>query len=133
MFRPLNISNHGGECCGIRHLHSFSGDGSLEEKIRHVKNGIEGVLNIYNIGATGIALSNCNCPICQRDREVGSRTAEENRRMWESAINVVLTTEQCLTWREAVEACGFKEVVSFTNSNSGNRCHVFYLITGEGN
>lgn len=106
----LMVDEHGGSCCGIQHIHNFYSLGEtlmLSDKIKEINNAINDVIDEYD----------------QEDR------LDEG--CWRAGCEIVLASYQLSDWREAVEAVGFKEVFSFINSNSDNRCHVFYFATNS--
>jgi hypothetical protein len=114
----LYAVEHGGQCCGIQHIHGFANFGFRGEsrsKLDFVKAGIEKALNRYTSEGC-----DCGCGLSSRDLSE-----------WSCAIECVLNEEQIDYWREAVEEAGFKQVFSFHNDNSGNDCFVFYLETNS--
>lgn len=114
----LEISSHGGECCGIRHLHCFPDSGDFEsdgesmtpENMRAVvQDGLDSILkSLPYAGATN-----------------AERVNNKDARI---AVECVLNTGQRDNqgWGEVLNEMGFSEVFSFQNTNSGNRCHVYY-------
>lgn len=116
----LDVSTHGGGCCGIIHLSDFNDyDGVLsdeEGKTAFIKEGVDDAIQQYSENFVS-----CNCGHCP--------SSKHNKDNWHCACEVVLNEHQMKSWRNAVETVGFRQSFSFLNSNSGNRCHVFYLET----
>lgn len=107
---------HGGECCGIWHIHGM-GIGptavenigrqriTKEERLRELIQSLDGEI-IYD-----------------DDDDINDTTTYNNDRVKE----VVLADYQLAGWQDKLIEMGFKLVASFLNSNSGNTCYVFYL------
>lgn len=113
----LLVNEHGGGCCGVKHISGFPFISSnaktiVKQKIALVKDAVDKAIDRY-----------------EHYEEGASKNSREN---WTCAINVVLIDSQLEQWQTAVEAVGFKHVLRFKNSNSGNYCNVFYLVTGKG-
>lgn len=110
----LSAAKHGGHCCGILHLHSFPLFGndtvSLTERTAWVQRRVTSAV------AAEYQCTDSECDCDQDDP-------------WKCGIEVVLNDSQQPQWKEALEIVGFKEVFSFHNSNSGNRCYVYFLET----
>jgi hypothetical protein len=103
----LDIEEHGGECCGMRHLHGFpDNEATPEERENWLKNAVFNCIESYG-------------------------DAEDVEHLWRSCIEVVLNEHQLSDWCAILEKQGFKQVFSFLNSNSGNECHVFMLETNR--
>ncbi len=128
----LFVDEHGGNCCGIQHLHTFptlanspplTKIATLEKRVEWIKAGIAAAIDHYDTA------DDCDC--YDEDGECQGECTSDRSDTWQCAIEVVLTPNQVEEWRESLEACGFKEVFSFHNSNSGNRCHVFFLETNS--
>jgi hypothetical protein len=103
----LVVCDHGGGCCGMRHLYEFEDPSdfpsrtTLAEKLQYIQNGVTRALD-----RQGQNLSN----------------GEFYRSM---AIEIVLAEYQWSFWDTAVRRAGFKRVLEFLNSNSGNRCRIY--------
>lgn len=115
--RGLHHNNHNGDCCGISHLYDFpSTDGTSygfimtkEAQLDFVRSAIKGAIAANR----------------EKYGDLCKVSAEEQHH----AIEVVLVDGQFECWAEVLAEIGFKEVWSFLNSNSNNRCHIFYLET----
>ncbi len=104
----MDIEPHGGFCCGITHLYNFPSTGVSEaSRADKIAKWVAAAKKVY--------------------KDDGAKVGPD----WHSAIEAVINEIQLDNWRKPLEANGFKEVFSFHNSNSGNRCYVFYLETGE--
>lgn len=101
------IEEHGGECCGIRHLHEF--EPRNEDSLKRLDKCIQSVKNEF-----------------QENLDY-----DEMRGPPQGAIEVVLTDGQMQLWWSALKTRGFRQVVRFKNSNSGNYCNVLYLTFGQ--
>lgn len=116
----LFIRDHGGNCCGVNHLDSFPPLTAAmfgvtdEQRRKWIKSAVDEAIEGYDLCDD----LDCGCSRC------GVGYDE-----WRTAIEVVLVKSQLTEWRKPLEDCGFKEVFSFHNTNSGNRCHVFFLET----
>jgi hypothetical protein len=127
---------HGGRCCGISHIHTFPRYPDDIINARPRKTAAE-------IKETWAVLPQTS--LFAND-ELPEQTAEARFKRLvylaqngdgvlsfgrpQGILEVVLTSKQAETWREVVEAEGFKEVTAARNSNSGNVIHVFHLRTG---
>lgn len=117
-FTGLYIEEHGGSCCGIRHLYYFPSifGVELEERVKWIRAACMQAVDNYDI-------DDCDCEDC----------VAEHRDNWQCAVELVLNNEQFGEWEPAVLAAGFKQVYEFKNSNSGNTCRVYFFTTGGGN
>lgn len=114
--KGLDLVPHGGGCCGITHLYNFPLFSSLgaatdDERIGWIRSAINQIIDDQDYVDAD-----------------GEQTEAKNFR---HAVEVVLAWDQLNEWRSALETVGFQEVFSFTNDNSGNRCHVFFIQTGR--
>jgi hypothetical protein len=109
----LSINGHGGECCGISHVHDFplssyfSSTLSAEEKANAIQHAVDKAV--------------------EETKDRYEHPKQDHRH----AIEVVLNEGQLHEWRKSLEESGFREVFEFHNDNSGNRCYVFFMQTGE--
>ena len=106
---------HGGECCGLSHVFDFNTYDSRPVEAKKAE--IERAIKHAMLGA---------------QRRWGwswySPTTRHNKG---HAFEVVLISAQLSSWREALEDTGFKEVFSFVNGGSGNRCYVFMYAINQ--
>jgi hypothetical protein len=97
------VRSHGGGCCGVFHISSFSQDFGGKRTDAMCQKEIQAALDRYLV--TG-----------------------NNNRLCEA----VLTDNQCNRnggqWPRVLRRMGFKLVARFRNSNSGNVCNVFHKI-----
>ena len=109
----LDVGNHGGYCCGMRHLFNFPlqtepNEFSQEEKTIWLAEAIERCISSF-------------------ENDDNSGELDD----WRCCIEVTLAEYQLTEWCRTLEEAGFKQVYSFLNSNSGNECHVFLLETNR--
>lgn len=108
---------HGGECCGIWHIHDMGMSPNnndvngrqritKEERLRELIESLDGEV-IY---------SDFDDEDDDNDRTYNNGRVKE----------VVLADYQLDGWQDKLIEMGFKLVASFLNSNSGNVCYVFY-------
>jgi hypothetical protein len=138
----LSSEDHGGGCCGINHLYGFylprtpkeNSSTYYKRKIEFINKGIERCLDVYDDnfcdGGDNCGCGGCDCGSCPPPPDDEDGCGQPTREKWRSAIECVLAEPQIPEWRKPLEECGFKEVFTFLNSNSRNRCYVFYLETG---
>lgn len=103
----LNISSHGGYCCGMRHIYRFSPvlpDGAvLTEEV--LRSALETAIN---------------------------RLMVPQKKGFNLLMEVVLNDTQLVEQKclaPILKEFGFKLVTRFLNSNSGSWCNVFHLET----
>lgn len=103
-----NVNEHGGGCCGIQHINEFPSSNVYTPKARRemIAEAVAEAISEYD----------------DDDRDLAD---------WRCALEVVLAEYQIPGWRKPLEDSGFREVFSFLNDNSGNRCYVFYLETNK--
>lgn len=99
---------HGGGCCGVSHIHLFTGRPSDMPRYGsprgHTKEGQ------FKAALTSIRAS----------RHSG-------------LIEAILLPEQVRNWETVLLEAGFKNVKQFYNSNTGNRLNVYHLAYGRMN
>lgn len=111
----LRTPDHGGQCCGMTHIHTFpSIDATVEQKAEWINKAIDNKI-------AGMVCDDEDC-FCDQPKY-----ADEVRHCFE----VVLAESQLSGWCEALEKVGFKQVYSFLNTNSGNECSVFLFETNR--
>lgn len=113
---------HGGECCGITHIHNIhsyhftNGDmESLKAKmLEHTKEFIDNNMGFYD-------------PDFPEDGGWEEPVERFNR-----LFEMVLTDRQLYDqgWAKPLKDFGFKLVSSFRNDNSGNGCNVLHYVQG---
>lgn len=111
----MHINHHGGNCCGIRHIWDFNSlnNETPDGRAQRVRDAIEISIDYFR----------------DADGYLSGMGEAEN---FSCGLEAVLACYQLDDWREPVEKCGFREVFSFENGNTGHRCHVFYLNPNEG-
>jgi hypothetical protein len=127
----MEIKFHGGECCGVKHISGFFScpDQTAREKDESARR------NHDKMGDT--VRSDWN--FCWES--LPTQTYKERlvayidflKRVRPSgAVELTLTDYQLgmYGWKPVLEELGFKQVVSFWNSNSGNNVFVYYLVYG---
>lgn len=137
------IAFHGGECCGIKIIHSLGDNPDLiaegiDEESRSEKEAnpdqygrsVSSSLNMYNYDAPEETV------LARIDRYIGFIRAERPQ----GIVEIVLAQsepdedgdccpDQVNVWHDIlVGGRGFREVTSCHNSNSGNRVHVYHLV-----
>lgn len=107
----LEVEDHGGHCCGVKHLHGFpcSSQYTAAEKEQWLRDAIHRCIDQFS----------------EFDDD------EQAYSTWRGCIEVVLAEDQLNCWCRTLEEAGFKQVFSFLNHNSGNECHVFLLETNR--
>lgn len=143
----LLMVNHGGACCGIKTIYGFPGNGGCfdgKEPRIPPKYTPEGHWNPEFTNFFGEHLKEGFIRPGKTTEEIPEETILErldrylsNRKTY-GIIEVVLTSrgnasifQQKATWGPILEERGFKEVSSCHNSNSGNRIHVYHLISDK--
>jgi hypothetical protein len=105
---------HGGECCGIIHIHDFghltNSDGARSRGENRLTSIIDRSLN--------------ECYGYRWDEE---DDWNKNKKIWNTLFEVVLTDLQLKSgWAEVLKKVGFRKTTRFYNSNSGNHCTIFH-------
>lgn len=99
----MYTSEHGGDCCGITHLHDFPCTGMSEkDRIERLRSEIKDLVTPEFPPLSG-------------------------KSGFLHAVEAVLITSQLPMWERPLRKVGFRPVFSFKNGNSGNICTVFYL------
>lgn len=126
-YTGLQVATHGGNCCGAKHIHTFPYDDvltaawSLEQRIGWINSAVEECIYQTNYDACGCG--DTDCEDCASDKSDITK--------WHVLCEVILNESQTVEWQESLEACGFKKVFSFLNSNTDNQCYLFLKETGE--
>lgn len=119
IYYGLFLEDHGGKCCGVKHLHSFPefadrDDPTAERKVEWVKKAC----------ADAIDMTDYDDEDFDEEDQVGRRAS------WHVAVEVILSENQWEQWEKVVLAAGFKAVYDFVNSNTDNVCRVYLFTTG---
>lgn len=119
----ISFDDHGGECCGITHIHNIHGNNfregdmeSLKAKIiKYVEEFIDENMGFYD-------------PEYPED-EGWKEPVERFNRLFE----MVLTDQQLYEqgWAKPLKDFGFKLVSRFRNDNSDNICNVLHYVQGK--
>lgn len=99
----LSREDHGGGCCGVDHLFNFPDLEDIEEDFGRKPTLKEKIAAIEP----------------HLDRARGGETLE-----------VVLTRQQAKVWERALQRCGFRRVMEFSNPNTNNILRM-YLSTNN--
>jgi hypothetical protein len=120
----MEIYEHGGECCGVRHISDFYGKYlNFGSRVRAIVSELNSVRLIGDL----IGDFDCNCDndedcYCESEYE---HSPEEGQSYLFEAIHA---GEQIKVWERAMLAVGFKPVTEFINRNTGNLCRVYHLL-----
>lgn len=116
----MEITEHGGECCGISHVYGFGpepNDGRIKDLkayIKHSADFIERTVEAYN-PQTG--------DYYEKDAFPGVETLGH-------VIEVALTDDQMVAgWAKELKKLGFSKPFRALNDNSGNYVNVSLLRT----
>lgn len=101
----MSYSYHGGECCGISHVHDFPDRANA----RWLDDQID------------LAISEVEDAAIDRAYFDGEK---KRRGKFGHAIEVVLTDDQMIVWAETLKKKGFKLGLRWLNDNSGNYCNL---------
>lgn len=124
----MSCSHHGGGCCGVFHVHDFPSDfhghaSGMNQK-KWLKTAVEAGREKQH-GHYYEGPCDCGEDGCSYEGDyVDSVDAVY-------AVDVVLADYQMDMWEETLTAAGFKMVLSFENTNSGNTCYIFLGLTTE--
>lgn len=135
----LNLTYHGGGCCGINHIRNLSAPSFILNE-EEFKTGATPSAGWTTRGAPVAFHTTRPKETCLERFDAFIELVKQARTS--GAIEVVLAdatydpaSEQEETryelWHDLLEERGFVEVLSFWNSNSDNRCRVYYLVTGQ--
>jgi hypothetical protein len=136
-----SAADHGGHCCGIHHIWNFGGAESTDivaTEREMLLMAVEAKTPKYArlTGEEG-GIGGCTCSSC-RSQADGRKKEMERRGVTSQELvthmfEVVLTNHQTKPRRLAMlKELGFQWKTAFRNDNSGNTCHVFHLVTGNG-
>lgn len=132
--RTFIFDSHGGECCGVTHVHSFPGSrrndttGRVEPFTPETaKIEVEAIAErIRQKSKERFADEDdgydedCDCSDC-----VAARRRAENRtddETWGHLFECVLAGHQIPTWENPLKEAGWVEARRWINDNSGNEC-----------
>ena len=111
---------HGGDCCGMTHIHGFPYTERMDEL------SLEDKVSLINaVMRNRLIIEFSEDPDDEDERRWAIKEIEDYHKCFE----VVLIREQLAHWEEALITAGFNRVFSFENSNTGNQCHVFLTET----
>lgn len=118
----MHWEEHGGDCCGMRHIVNFAlGFGNNYKwddryAAQQLSSTIRDIFNDYGY----------------EEDEYGNETDEPvtTRDTYCLCIEAVLTKEQSIKWEPILFAEGFKRVNKFVNGNTGNTLTIYHLVTG---
>lgn len=112
----MHLVNHGGGCCGIRHIHGMR---NRPEELTFA--------DFQGRRLAGYGDNNNNRPAVEcLDALLAEFERRENPDPQSRLIEIVLRGAQVNPWRRTLEARGFFEVCNFVNSNTGNECYIFH-------
>jgi hypothetical protein len=106
----MNIDDHGGQCCGIRHIYAMD-HSSVDELDRYISN----LDRANNVGGPD---SGRLIEIVLSERQV---TGEGNGG-WHHSVR------DAGGWPAVLAARGFRLVSRFNNANSGRNCYIFHRV-----
>lgn len=113
----MDWNEHGGECCGMNHIHNF-GTKNAESQKAELEANIKEAREESLVGEHG-----CDCDECMASLE----RAEDSP----IAIECILTDEQLTrndnTISKVLKEQGFILTARWLNPNSGNYCNQFVL------
>jgi hypothetical protein len=101
---------HGGDCCGMTHIHNFPYKPNAEVQ-KELDNIVESITE-------ACAQEGCSC---------GCSAASPGRGL----VEIVLVDAQAKGWHSSLKKRGFRRVGRFLNSNSGNYCNIYHLAFGQ--
>lgn len=127
----MQIKFHGGLCCGIKHINGFYGQPSqtvwekAETQKRHNDRYGDSFESRWDFCWEALPQQT------NKERLIAYIDFLKRERP-SGAIELTLLPEQLdiYGWRPVIEELGFKKVVEFWNSNSGNKVFVYYLVYG---
>lgn len=119
----MGYSHHGGGCCGVFHVHDLPTRFAKNSSPKKWLN--EAVTAGRNNQYSRYYDAPCTCSSCDDDRDF---TDKEDAVY---AVDIILADYPMDTWEEVLLAAGFKMVLSFNNTNSGNDCYIFVGVTSE--
>lgn len=110
----MQFSNHGGGCCGIRHIHGFLGEP------RNHNSAL-----FYGAARDGFGPGN-NTRTGEECLVELLRAFDQQHPGQSRLIEAVLTDGQERTWRTQLESRGFRKVVRFQNDNTRAWCNIYH-------
>lgn len=103
----MYIADHGGNCCGIKHVVGF-GEAFTDYRGMELDQNVEDYLEEYG---------NCN---------------KDNKTTFNGLLEATLTDQQMAAgWAAELKKRGFRLVTRFKNSNSGNYVNVLHYTSHE--
>ena len=111
----LNTEEHGGGCCGIRHI-----------------SGFDNVTAGSAVTALASAIANCmhHYDAYYEDGKVAKGMLEIVI-IDEQAIREIDVDGRKMRWHDYLLSTGWQRVTRFQNSNSSNYCNVYHLSFGQ--
>lgn len=116
----MKLVNHGGKCCGIRHIYHFPA---------RVENQTGVIAHDRSLVGAGVTRSGVEAldMLLEHFETTENRTGGFGHGDRESRVlEVVLTDSQTRVWGTTLEERRFRKVVRFQNDNTGNFCNVYH-------
>lgn len=135
----LQLSNHGGMCCGIKSIWNFgNGPDSLTypEFAREAAPAVNNNDRYFDVSPQNVSFFTDAAPAETRVERLDRFIEFVKKRRPSHIIEAVLANTASEFWQKAwvpvLEERGFKEVTSALNSNSDNVVTVYHLVIKKG-
>lgn len=125
--QTLKLTNHGGRCCGVKHLHEFpySPDHNVAAYDGGTKSGGSGYEQMVNPGKPFRYVKYPKQTGLERLKAV---LAECKKQQPRGLVEVILSVSSASQWNKHLLELGFKKGPKFENSNTYTTLQVYYLV-----
>lgn len=125
--RILRLTNHGGRCCGVKHLHEFPY--APNHSVVAYKSGKKDGGNGYTqMNQPGKAFRYVKYPAQTGLERLKAVLAECKLKQPKGLVEVILPLNVADLWQEHLLELGFEKGPEFVNSNTYSKLQVYYLV-----
>jgi len=109
----MNMDDHGGNCCGVRHIYGF--DSSRPDELTRLLAQVDAMRSVDRASGDAHRLTE----VILSERQV---TADSGNTGWTAEVR------EAGGWPAILAANGFSLVNRFENANSGKKCYIFHRV-----
>lgn len=125
----MTIKNHGGKCCGVKHIHGFSYSPNVLVAALpacEVYHGAAGEMN-----NPGKAFHPSGLPTQKGHERLDALLKYLDEKKPSHLVEIILPVSWSTHWKKTLEDRGFKLVTSFVNCNTIANLDVYHRVTSK--